>query len=627
LKSTAKSTYKNLEKMRIVRIKIKNFRGVKEGLVYLDTHTVLIGANNVGKTCIIEALALLLGRDKLIRNLTEHDFFGATPTPTDRIMVTALITDFSENNPDLNYDWFRKGRAIPKWLNINDKSVHSEQLDPSWKLCAEIGVCGRFDFEDLTVETIRYFVDVDDNYDPFDDEEYIEKIPTSLIKESGFFLVPASRTWDKMLSFTSELFRRVVSSIGTVPAQAILNQRDQVRFPEIKIDEENEIKEIFDAVNAEIAYIFPSAPKGVLRLTGTNSESILSSLIPHFINGNDSIPIPANRQGNGIVSMQNLLLLLQLGQLRRERNQDFIVAIEEPELHIPPSQQRRLTNRLKACCQQTIVTTHSPEIASEFEPQSIRILTNQNGKLEAKPIISEKLSQEETNPVRHLIQWQKRDAIHALMHERLLIPEGKGDFNWLRLLTTGLEIAYESPNQYSNIFSCLIGVFPTDSAAVEKVFKLLANAHSNVFCLIDGDAEGLRYIENLKKLEIKPRRILRWLNNFTIEDVIGQLLKTDESYFLPKLTDLIGDKCILSIEDFIGLLKLPHRNNNGGRKDDYLLHEEIVKLIFSSKIGTCSVSQLIEGIIDVTNVEPKQTGFIKNELLSDDKIEVFDYKI
>jgi predicted ATP-dependent endonuclease of OLD family len=612
--------------MKIVRLKVKNFRGVKEGLIYFDDHTVLVGANNVGKTCIIEALALLLGRDKLIRNLTEHDFYGATPNPTDRITITALVTDFHDNNPDSNYEWFRKGRAIPKWLDTNDKTLHPEQIDHTWKLSAEIGVSGRFDFEDLTVETIRYFVDTDNNYDPFDDEEYIEKVPNSLIKETGFFLVPASRTWDKMLSFTSELFRRVVSTIGSVPAQAVLKQRDQVRYPEIKVEEEKEIKEVFDAVNAEIAFIFPNAPKGVLRLTGTNSESILSSLIPHFIKENDTIPIPANRQGSGIVSMQNLLLLLQLGQLRKEKKQDFIVAIEEPELHIPPSQQRRLTNRLKACCQQTIVTTHSPEIASEFEPQSIRILSNQGGILEAKPIISEKLSSEETNPVRHLIQWQKRDTIHALMHERLLIPEGKSDFNWLKLLTTGIELSYESSDKYSNIFSSLIGVFPTDSAAVEKVFRLLSNAHSNVFCLVDGDADGLRYIENLRNLDIRPKRILKWSDTLTIENIIGQFLKTDESYFLPKVKELVDDNSILDIDSFVCQLKLVHKNNNG-RKDDYLLHEEIVKLIFSSEIGTSSVSQFIETIIDATDIKPKQIGFIRNDSISDDKLEVFEYKI
>jgi 3-hydroxymyristoyl/3-hydroxydecanoyl-(acyl carrier protein) dehydratase len=35
-------------------------------------------------------------------------------------------------------------------------------------------------------------------------------------------------------------------------------------------------------------------------------------------------------------------------------------------LHIQPSQQKRLVNRLNALCNQTIVTTHSPIVAAMF---------------------------------------------------------------------------------------------------------------------------------------------------------------------------------------------------------------------------------------------------------------------
>ena len=56
--------------MRIFRLSINNFRGIKEAVIFFNQHTVLIGANNVGKTSVIEALTLLFGRDKLIKNLT-----------------------------------------------------------------------------------------------------------------------------------------------------------------------------------------------------------------------------------------------------------------------------------------------------------------------------------------------------------------------------------------------------------------------------------------------------------------------------------------------------------------------------------------------------------------------------
>ena len=41
--------------MRICQIELHNFRGIKEGKVILPKHAVLLGANNAGKTTIIEA--------------------------------------------------------------------------------------------------------------------------------------------------------------------------------------------------------------------------------------------------------------------------------------------------------------------------------------------------------------------------------------------------------------------------------------------------------------------------------------------------------------------------------------------------------------------------------------------
>ena len=63
--------------MRIVRLHIENFRGIKHANLFLPQHGVLIGDNNTGKTTILEALDLVLGPDRLSRQsiIDEHDFF------------------------------------------------------------------------------------------------------------------------------------------------------------------------------------------------------------------------------------------------------------------------------------------------------------------------------------------------------------------------------------------------------------------------------------------------------------------------------------------------------------------------------------------------------------------------
>jgi hypothetical protein len=99
------------EHIKIRSLIIRNFRGIKHATIHFTDHSVLIGRGNCGKTTVIEALALLFGRARLVRNLTEHDFFGGDPKPGDRIELSAVLTGFVKNDPQENPDWFRPNRG------------------------------------------------------------------------------------------------------------------------------------------------------------------------------------------------------------------------------------------------------------------------------------------------------------------------------------------------------------------------------------------------------------------------------------------------------------------------------------------------------------------------------------
>jgi hypothetical protein len=92
-------------------------------------------------------------------------------------------------------------------------------------------------------------------------------VPIVLIKELGFFLVPASRTWDRMISFSSELFRRAVSYAGGNPAATVLAERDRLREPERPLERDPNLEALVGRVNADIARLFGRPAQLKLRLT------------------------------------------------------------------------------------------------------------------------------------------------------------------------------------------------------------------------------------------------------------------------------------------------------------------------------------------------------------------------
>ncbi|MFX8262764.1 chromosome partitioning protein, partial [Acinetobacter baumannii] len=76
-----------------------------------------------------------------------------------------------------------------------------------------------------------------------------------------------------------------------------------LRAPAQPIDVDPSIQPLIANLNSELARSFPNAPKVQLRLTNTDSRSVMEAVSAHFA-GNDGFSIPAGRQGSGLVSMQ-----------------------------------------------------------------------------------------------------------------------------------------------------------------------------------------------------------------------------------------------------------------------------------------------------------------------------------
>ena len=130
--------------VQIAKWEIENFRGIREGTLRFSPHTVLIGSNNYEKTTVVEALALLFGTDRMIRQLTEHDVYGSNPQPPDRIRIVATVVGFDGDDPAQHLDWFRDDQGIVKWFNPIDGAVTRERTDPSHRPACQAAFAARF---------------------------------------------------------------------------------------------------------------------------------------------------------------------------------------------------------------------------------------------------------------------------------------------------------------------------------------------------------------------------------------------------------------------------------------------------------------------------------------------------
>jgi len=585
--------------LQIAKLEIENFRGIREGTVQFSPHTVFVGPNNCGKTTVVEALALLFGRDRMIRQLTEHDFFGSNPQPPDRILLVATVIDFEGDDPAQHLDWFRDDRGVVKWWNPANGAVMPARADPTWRLACQVAFSARFHRPSLEVETMRYFHDDDAVEDVFS-EESTTAFPARLIRDIGFFFVPAARTWDRTVSFGSELFRRVVAAGEGQPSESVLSERDRLRAPDARLEEDERLAPIVERLNLELRGFFRTAPKLHLRVTATDSDGLLESVVSHYAHEGADLPLPARRHGSGLLSLQHLLLLLQFGRLRAEAQEGFWMALEEPELHVPPALQRRLVHRIQALSQQTFVSTHSPMVAALADPKGVAVLRNDNGQLTSVPLLTSTLPADTPNSVRKLFQVSRVETIAALMHEFVLVPEGRTDYEWIGLLVRAVDLHQGWAAADECRFDAFVGVIPTHDGAVLRTVDAMAPLHPRVVAIVDGDGEGLGYAAALSAAG-SPNSgvIIRWANGQMLEDTIGWIIEADAAACLAAIHI---DNPPATSADLVTRLKSENRDA-GGLKKDTSSYESIAAAIGENEACCARARSLLNAIADLARGE------------------------
>jgi hypothetical protein len=582
--------------MHIARLRISGFRGIQAADFRLTPSSVLVGPNGCGKSTVVDALSLAFGRTKMVRLLTEHDFTGSDPAAAARIKIVVTLTGFDSDDADENDEWFRAGRAVPKWLDAGGQE-HAAAA-PGRKLCVNVGYCARFDRDELEVVGVRYFHDDDDATDPFVDDAGIVQVPPRLLADVGYYILPARRDWDAVASFNSELFRRTVSNLAGIPADEIIGQRDALRNPHVKIEESARLTALVTGLNERLARLAPNAPKFQLRVTAGDSEGVLQALLPHYANQGGPT-LPAARHGAGLVSLQSLLLLLEVGRARRANHLPFILALEEPELHLSPGIHGRLVAEAIATAGQLICTTHSPEVARVFPATSVLIVTNDAGQLAARPFLAQPLAAAATNRERKLYLQNRARVVSALMHPFVLIPEGRFDTEWLVRLA---DVA-DPHTTVTTPFSAVFGIVPTEDAAVAFTAERLTPLRSRIVALVDGDAAGDGYVVELKAKNPPPSVIIQLPAGWTIEDVVRWMLDPAGAPAVATLGAALPGFTFASLDELRDLLKTKNNRdtNTVGLKEDVLAHEAIAGFLEATPDCRARVVAFCEALVSAAS--------------------------
>ncbi|SFZ81751.1 putative ATP-dependent endonuclease of the OLD family [Devosia enhydra] len=418
--------------MRVRRLNITNFRGISQGSVDFVGHTLLVGGNNIGKSTVCEALDLVLGPERLFRRpvVDEHDFhcgkyLDDKGAPIE-IRIEAVLIELSDEARR------RFGGHLRRWNDKDgvfldedaDALDQADGADAIWAL--PLLFVGRYDREEDDFIGNTFFDHPTKEVDALYEETEIQlgqgrALFTRAHKRlCGFVFLRTLRTGSRALSLQrGSLLDSVLKLGGAGAVEMWQDTLSRLQGLDPAIGEIAQLKHIRDEVRSRMGRFVNLAPGD--DSTGFFASDLtrehLREVVRLFIAAQPGQHlVPFGRLGTGSINLLVFALLTFIAELKDK--QSVIFAMEEPEIALPPHTQRRVTRFVLAEMGQSIVTSHSPYVIEQFDPEQIVILNrDENGSLNGRPIDAAAVKPK-------TFRAERRQFAEAILSRAVLVVEG-----------------------------------------------------------------------------------------------------------------------------------------------------------------------------------------------------------
>ena len=330
--------------MKIDYVHLKNFRNFKDAKISLNYNTLLIGANDIGKSNFLYSLRLLLDKSLSDADIepTELDFhIGAKGVLSADLQITVKFSDVKED-------------AVLSIMqgNLSDEGVIYLRYSAN-KSTLKYSLFAGPDLDDINEINSRFYlkyVSLKYIQSQRDLNSFIRKEKSQLLKHAQNSLADDERAEDE------DLLNEIGNDLNE------LNEKiSQLLYVEKATTEVNEELKKLAHHHAEYNVTLDA---GAIQV-----NDFIERLKLGATSAGSSVMLGGDGRNNQI-----LLALWKARSIKEHdtKNEAMFYVVEEPEAHLHPHQQRKLADYLiNELPGQTLISSHSPQIASSFKPDSI----------------------------------------------------------------------------------------------------------------------------------------------------------------------------------------------------------------------------------------------------------------
>ena len=324
--------------MKIEKVHIKGFRNFEDEEIVFQPKTLIIGANDVGKTNLLYALRILFDKSISEHDLELNDSDYNAYSNADTIEITATICDVTEDCLLSTFGGaIKDGSVIIRYTNSKN-GQYSIWMGYNEEVLAE-----------------------------YPTRQYIKRLNMQYVDTNRDLFKFLKQERMQILQISKELLKEEQKEADEEKTKGIQNALNEINN---QINSLNYVLSALENVNTELAELSADNEDQKIRFIAGESDAgkLLDNLTLSFSTGNNLLSIGGDGRNNQI------FLATWIAKQNIQKNVDHVTfyAVEEPEAHLHPHQQRKLSPYIQEKFgEQIFITTHSSHIAAKFTPANI----------------------------------------------------------------------------------------------------------------------------------------------------------------------------------------------------------------------------------------------------------------